>query len=1625
MSDGRVEFEIKADNSSVSATISDTTNKLKAAAGQWESSTTQASNSSAMFSGVLQGVGQTLGGIVAGAAKNAGKAVVQFGKECISAASALNETKNVVDTVFGDNAAQIYSWAKSAQGAFGLTETQALKYTSTLGAMMKSSGLAQNEIGSMSTALAGLAADMASFYNMDFDTAFEKIRSGISGETEPLKQLGINLSVANLEAFALAQGIKKTYQEMSQAEQVALRYQYIMQATSDAQGDFQRTSDGYANSIRRIETAWASIQTAIGTTLMTVVEPAVSAFADLLEKITAQPERTLFDELNDIEVDYESEVKKIESTHQKAQDLVNLLEELHQQATQPVNDSGLGELIESLATSIPGLYDDIQGKNPTEQISALASALSEGSGISTDAWTEALTHYDEFSGALAEAMASDDPTGAIKALADELARGSDIDAKTWEQILTTFADALDTSDLKDKASGTAGTIEGLVAALAESIPDLNSKLQGKNPAEQISALAEALSEGSGISADAWTNAITHYEEFAGALSDAMASDDPTGAIKNLADELARGSDIDASTWESILTKFASAIDTSDLKQKASDTSSTIGGLVTALKDSIPGLNSELEGKNPAEQISTLADALAKGSSLSTDAWTNAITHYEDFASKLAEAMASDDPTAAISALAEELAAGSEISVDGWTEILTTFSSALTDSKLSENAKSASGTINDLVTALAKSVPELNSAIEGKNPADQITALADALSKGSGVSMEAWTAALTNYEDFSGQLSAAMNAENPTEAIRALADELARGSDISVADWTEILTTFAGALQESTVGSDAADLKGEIDKLSDTLSMKTGISASKWKTVFQEFDGYKADFFSALSSDNPQEKLNDLAKTLAGNVEGGLSAAEWNSALTLLAGYIKTGDENLDTAGIVGKMNALTGAIQSAEGTSLKDALSKYKNDVGTVDSTSIDAWTAVLGAFSSNFGSFKTALSNYNAGTNTTISGLASALSGIDGDEAKVNAWNTLLTLLAESGEEISSYYGSSEEGFAKWIESVKDSINSIDPDNAEAWNSLLSLLAEGKFGDLETGNVEGELSGLTGEMESAYYASEAELAVLRELVNTFPELSSVIDVNTGEIKGGVEAIQKYLKASKDAALQIAAQKRIQAELDAINRASESWYDKQVEAAMNEREIERATEKAQRYKELLDQLGSYAGYNAEYDFYRPDSMAGGLKLANMNNPAISGQAEALAKEGINTVEDLANAYNNATNDVTRYTNANEELNKQIAEEGEALDYAKNKVVEDAEALGVDTEALDANSSATEANAAAKEAQAKALTDLQKQLQSIISYQESARKSALNSLDQVASGFKAVDRASEEYRKSMSANTMYQNLTDQLAFLDEYSNMLDTLKNKGVSDDIIAAIADGSIESMQYLRGLATATADEIEQLNEKYGTVKGKKTTLADKIAAEKLAVDQEYQAMIDKAMEMAAAMDQSGAAGENAAATMTAIVSAVSAGNSELAVQVAETLALIAQLGQIGGFTVGGSLGSGGGFSIVGNNGGFSVGYLAKPKFSNALGLDFVPYDGYVSELHRGEAVLTADEAAIWRNFTGMGDSADQQAFDYDLLTASISSGMPSTGGNVYLDGRTVGKIISEGMGDSYRRLGRSGWRG
>ena len=119
----------------------------------------------------------------------AGTALATAGAASIKLASDLSEVQNVVDVTFGENAKAINDWSKKAATSFGMSELQAKQFNGTIGAMFKSMGLGSQDVLSMSEGITGLAGDFASFYNLKPEEAFEKLRSGISGETKKFGRL--------------------------------------------------------------------------------------------------------------------------------------------------------------------------------------------------------------------------------------------------------------------------------------------------------------------------------------------------------------------------------------------------------------------------------------------------------------------------------------------------------------------------------------------------------------------------------------------------------------------------------------------------------------------------------------------------------------------------------------------------------------------------------------------------------------------------------------------------------------------------------------------------------------------------------------------------------------------------------------------------------------------------------------------------------------------------------------------------------------------------------------------------------------------------------------------------------------------------------------------------------------------------------------------------------------------------------------------------------------------------------------------------------------------------------------------------------------------------------------------
>ena len=231
----------------------------------------------------LTGAIKKLGGVIA--TTFAVKKIVQFGREAIELGSDLQEVQNVVDVTFTTMSEQVNEFAINAATAAGLSETMAKRYVGTFGAMSKAFGFAESEAFSMSTALTQLAGDVASFYNISQDEAYTKLKSVFTGETETLKDLGVVMTQNALDSYALAKGMGKTTKQMSEQEKVALRYSFVLDQLSAAQGDFARTSDSWANQTRILSLNFDTFKANIGQALINIFTPFLKVINQIVSKM--------------------------------------------------------------------------------------------------------------------------------------------------------------------------------------------------------------------------------------------------------------------------------------------------------------------------------------------------------------------------------------------------------------------------------------------------------------------------------------------------------------------------------------------------------------------------------------------------------------------------------------------------------------------------------------------------------------------------------------------------------------------------------------------------------------------------------------------------------------------------------------------------------------------------------------------------------------------------------------------------------------------------------------------------------------------------------------------------------------------------------------------------------------------------------------------------------------------------------------------------------------------------------------------------------------------------------------------------------------------------------------------
>lgn len=236
---------------------------------------------------VLKGaIGTAFGGAIIGGIYAAGRALSGLATSSIDAASSLEETSSKVTQVFGaESAAQIQTWAATASSAFGQSKQQAMDAASTFAIFGKSAGLQGTQLTGFSQDLTVLASDLASFSNTSPEEAIVALGAALRGESEPIRRYGVLLDDASLKAEYMAQTGEKVTGSLTPQQRVLAAHALIMKQTSDAQGDFARTSDGLANSQRTLTAVIGDAKAAVGEALLPAVTEITKALGPLVQQL--------------------------------------------------------------------------------------------------------------------------------------------------------------------------------------------------------------------------------------------------------------------------------------------------------------------------------------------------------------------------------------------------------------------------------------------------------------------------------------------------------------------------------------------------------------------------------------------------------------------------------------------------------------------------------------------------------------------------------------------------------------------------------------------------------------------------------------------------------------------------------------------------------------------------------------------------------------------------------------------------------------------------------------------------------------------------------------------------------------------------------------------------------------------------------------------------------------------------------------------------------------------------------------------------------------------------------------------------------------------------------------------
>lgn len=264
-------LHLRTDSSKLDAGLADAQDKTESAAAQ------------------MQARAQRMGEIGQKLSMAVTLPLAAFGVAAGKAASDAEELQSAFDQTFGTMAGDMNEWAQTTGDAMGRSTQELQRAANMFGIFFNQAAPTKQAAADLSKEFTVLAQDLASFYNVDPGTAMEKLRAGLSGEAEPLRDFGVFLNEAAVGAKAMEMGLAASNKELTEQDKIMARAALIMESTKNAQGDVGRTSGSTANQVRAAKAAFEELQVTVGTKLLPVVTPLISGVATVLNWFSQLP----------------------------------------------------------------------------------------------------------------------------------------------------------------------------------------------------------------------------------------------------------------------------------------------------------------------------------------------------------------------------------------------------------------------------------------------------------------------------------------------------------------------------------------------------------------------------------------------------------------------------------------------------------------------------------------------------------------------------------------------------------------------------------------------------------------------------------------------------------------------------------------------------------------------------------------------------------------------------------------------------------------------------------------------------------------------------------------------------------------------------------------------------------------------------------------------------------------------------------------------------------------------------------------------------------------------------------------------------------------------------------------